>query len=233
MVKIIAFDADDTLWENESLYIKIQEQLAELLAAYGTQEEILAALYKIEMKNMPLYGYGIKAFGLSLIETAIQVSHEKICAGNIKTILDMVNHMLTYTLPVYPGVESTLQQLSNKYPLMMITKGDLLDQEMKINRSGLRGYFKHIEVVAKKETDTYKTIMERHHLEPDSFLMVGNSLRSDVLPVVSLGGNGVLYVNEVSWAHENEIDPAHQELPYHSIHSLPELIPLLDQLNHP
>ncbi len=205
--------------------------MAGLLAAYGTQEEILAALYKIEMKNMPLYGYGIKAFGLSLIETAIAISQEKIRVGDIKTILDMVNHMLTYTLPVYPGVESTLQQLSKKYPLMMITKGDLLDQEMKINRSGLRRYFTHIEVVAKKETDTYKTIMERHQIPPDSFLMVGNSLRSDVLPVVSLGGIGVLYVNEVSWAHENEIDPAHQALPYHSIHSLPELIPLLDQLN--
>jgi putative hydrolase of the HAD superfamily len=231
MIEIIAFDADDTLWENEALYIKIQEQLAGLLAAYGTQEEILAALYKIEMKNMPLYGYGIKAFGLSLIETAITVSQDKIRVGDIKTILDMVNHMLTYTLPVYPGVESTLQQLSKKYPLMMITKGDLLDQEMKINRSGLRGYFKHIEVVAKKETDTYQTIMERHQIPPDSFLMVGNSLRSDILPVVSLGGIGVLYVNEVSWAHENEIDPTHKELAYHSIHSLPELIPLLDQLN--
>lgn len=231
MIETIAFDADDTLWENESLYIKIQEQLAALLAAYGTQEEILAALYQVEMKNMPLYGYGIKAFGLSLIETAISISQEKISAVEIKTILNMVNHMLTYTLPVYPGVESTLQVLSKKYPLMMITKGDLLDQEMKITRSGLRGYFRHIEVVAKKETDTYQTIMEKHHINPGSFLMVGNSLRSDVLPVVSLGGIGVLYVNEVSWAHENEIDPAHQELAYHSIHSLPELIPLLDQLN--
>ena len=230
MIELIAFDADDTLWENESLYIKIQEQLAGLLTAYGTQEEILAALYKIEMKNMPLYGYGIKAFGLSLIETAISISKEQISAKDITTILNMVNHMLTYSLPVYPGVASTLQQLSKKYPLMMITKGDLLDQEMKINRSGLRAYFKHIEVVAKKETETYKTIMERYHLEPGNFLMVGNSLRSDVLPVVSLGGIGVLYVNEVSWAHENEIDPAHQALTYHSIHSLPELMPLMDQL---
>jgi putative hydrolase of the HAD superfamily len=232
MIELLAFDADDTLWENEALYIKIQEQLAGMLAAYGTQEEILAALYKVEMKNMPLYGYGIKAFGLSLIETAIQISQEKISVGDIKTILDMVNHMLTYTLPVYPGVESTLQELSKKYPLMMITKGDLLDQEIKIDRSGLRRYFTHIEVVAKKETDTYKTILQRHSMDPGSFLMVGNSLRSDVLPVVSLGGIGVLYVNEVSWAHENEIDPAHQDLTYHSIHSLPELIPLLDQLNH-
>jgi putative hydrolase of the HAD superfamily len=232
MIELIAFDADDTLWENEVLYIKIQEQLADMLADYGSKEEIQKRLFQTEMKNLPLFGYGIKSFGLSLIETAIQASAQRISVEKIAEILEMIRYMLTYNLGVYPGVEETLKQLAPCYPLIIITKGDLLDQDLKVENSGLRQYFKGIEIVAKKEEQTYRNIMKQYHISPDHFLMVGNSLRSDVLPVVALGGIGVYLENAVAWEHEHHIDPSHQDLPYHTIPSLPELIPLIQKLEN-
>ena len=230
MIKIIAFDADDTLWENEVLYIKIQEQLAQILGEYGSKEEILENLFQTEMKNLPLFGYGIKSFGLSMIETAMTTSKQQIPSAKIAEIVEMIRYMLTYKLAVYPGVEETLQALSQTYPLVMITKGDLLDQDLKVERSGLRNYFKGIEIVAKKEEQTYQTIMDKYNVQAGQFLMVGNSLRSDVLPVVALGGIGVYLENAPAWAHEHEIPPEHQTLNYHTIATLPALIPLLNQL---
>jgi putative hydrolase of the HAD superfamily len=230
MIELIAFDADDTLWANETIYKQVEAHLCDMLADYGNKQEINDKLFATEMKNLPLYGYGIKSFGLSMIETAITISEQKIGNEVIAKILELINYMLTYELPVYEGVEETLQQLSKTYPLIVITKGDLLDQDMKVERSGLRQYFKGIEIVAKKEESTYVDIMEKYNVKAENFLMVGNSLRSDVLPVVSLGGIGVRYENSVAWAHEHDIDPAHTGLPYHSIHKLTELIPLIEEL---
>ncbi|MBI9050665.1 MAG: HAD family hydrolase [Anaerolineaceae bacterium] len=232
MIKMIAFDADDTLWENEVLYIKIQEQFVDILSPYGNKEEIFDHLLETETKNVPLYGYGIKSFGLSLIETAITTSKQQLPSAKIAEILDMIRYMLTYKLAVYEGVEETLQHLSKQYPLLMITKGDLLDQDLKVERSGLRKYFKGIEIVATKEESTYQEIMQRYQVAPQHFMMVGNSLRSDVLPVIALGGTGVYYENSVSWAHEHEIDPAHQVLTYQSIHHLTEVVALVETLNN-
>ena len=230
MIKLIAFDADDTLWENEAIYKKVESHLCDMLADYGNKQEIIDKLFATEMKNLHLYGYGIKSFGLSMIETAINVSDHKIDNQVIAKILELINYMLTYELPVYEGVEETLQQLSKNFPLIVITKGDLLDQDMKVERSGLRRYFKGIEIVAKKEESTYVEILKKYDVKAESFLMVGNSLRSDVLPVVALGGIGVCYENSIAWAHEHDIDPAHDGLPYHSIHHLTELMPLVKQL---
>ena len=230
MIKIIAFDADDTLWENEVLYIRIQEQLAAMLAEYGNRDEIVEKLFQTEMKNLPLFGYGIKSFGLSLIETAITASNRQISADKIAEILEMIRYMLTYELGVYPGVEDTLQTLAKDYPLVMITKGDLLDQDLKVERSGLRPYFKGIEIVARKEEQTYREIMEKYSVPPQHFLMVGNSLRSDVLPVVALGGIGVYLENSVAWAHEHEILPIHKKLNYHTIPAITDLVPLIKQM---
>ena len=230
MIELIAFDADDTLWENEAIYKQVESHLCDMLAPYGNREEINNFLFKTEMKNLPLYGYGIKSFGLSMIETALSISNQQVDHMVISKILELINYMLSYELPVYEGVETTLKQLSQDYPLIVITKGDLLDQDNKVERSGLRSYFRGIEIVAKKEESTYREIMQKYEIKPKNFLMVGNSLRSDVLPVVALGGIGVFYENSISWAHEHEIHPDHEGLPYHSIQHLSELVSLIPDL---
>jgi putative hydrolase of the HAD superfamily len=201
-IDIIAFDADDTLWENEVLYQKAQERLKEILSQWEASAVIDEVLYETEMRNLPLYGYGIKAFSLSMIETAIKVSDGKISGNIISKILEMTQSMLDADIKLYPYVNDTLKELSEMYPLMVITKGDLLDQTSKIRRSGLAKYFSITEVINDKTSEDYRAILGRHGLLPETFLMVGNSLRSDVLPVLELGGKAVYIPAETTWAHE-------------------------------
>jgi putative hydrolase of the HAD superfamily len=201
-IDIIAFDADDTLWENEVLYQKAQERLKEILSQWEASAVIDEVLYETEMRNLPLYGYGIKAFSLSMIETAIKVSDGKISGNIISKILEMTQSMLDADIKLYPYVNDTLKELSEMYPLMVITKGDLLDQTSKIKRSGLAKYFSITEVINDKTSEDYRAILGRHGLLPETFLMVGNSLRSDVLPVLELGGKAVYIPAETTWAHE-------------------------------
>jgi putative hydrolase of the HAD superfamily len=201
-IDMIAFDADDTLWDNEVLYQNAQEGLKEILSPWGNPEVIDKALYETEMRNLPLYGYGIKAFSLSMIETAIQISKGEIHGIKILKILDIAQSMLQAEVKLRPYVRETLETLSQDYPLMVITKGDLLDQISKIKRSGLEGYFSITEVINDKTLETYRAILQRHDLLPERFLMVGNSLRSDVLPVLALGGKAVYVPAETTWKHE-------------------------------
>jgi putative hydrolase of the HAD superfamily len=165
-------------------------------------EVIDRVLYDTEMRNLPLYGYGIKSFSLSMIETAIQVSKGKIPGDKISKILDIAQSMLQAEVKLRPYVREALEALSGKYPLMVITKGDLLDQTAKIKRSGLEGYFSITEVINDKTLETYRAILQRHDLLPERFLMVGNSLRSDVLPVLALGGKAVYVPADTTWKHE-------------------------------
>jgi putative hydrolase of the HAD superfamily len=207
MFDLIAFDADDTLWENEAHYELAREQFHEILKSYPLPANLDEILDQTENKNIPYFGYGVSSFIYSLIETAIQATGKQINAVDIQRILDMARGMLDEEIELYDHVVPTLQHLSKKLPLMLITKGDLLHQQNKVSRSGIAEYFQHIEVVSDKNRDIYAGILLKHRVEPTRFLMVGNSMRSDILPVLELGASAVFIPGRLSWSHE------HRELP--------------------
>jgi putative hydrolase of the HAD superfamily len=198
----IAFDADDTLWHNEQLYVQAQAQLKQLLAQYHSPEWIEAHLYATEMRNLQHFGYGIKAFALSMIETAVELTEGRIAGSEVQRIIDIARAMLAADVELLEHAASTLASLAGSYALMLITKGDLRDQELKISRSGLADHFRHIEVVSDKSPASYSTLLRRYAIAPERFLMVGNSLRSDILPVLELGASAVYIPYLHTWAHE-------------------------------
>jgi putative hydrolase of the HAD superfamily len=202
IIDVIAFDADDTLWHNESLYAAAQDRFQELLRAYHRDDGALDELYETEMANLPLFGYGIKSFVLSMIETAVRLSGSEIAASAIGEIIEIAKEMKQAPVGMLEDARQVVQTLSGSYNLMLITKGDLLDQERKIASSGLVTYFDHVEVVTDKTVEAYRTLLERHRIVPERFLMVGNSLRSDILPVVALGARAVHIPYHLTWAHE-------------------------------
>ena len=210
MLDIIAFDADDTLWHNEPLYIDIQTRFKHLLSSYHSPEWVDRKLFDTEMRNLKHFGYGIKGFTLSMIETAIELTEGRISGSEIQKIIDYAREMLETRLELIEHVEQTLAELSQSYPLMIVTKGDLLDQEAKIANSGLAQYITSIEVVSNKTQESYASILSRYKIAPQRFLMVGNSLKSDIQPVLELGGVAVHIPYHLTWVHENNIE---RELP--------------------
>lgn len=231
MIRWIAFDADDTLWENEKYYHAGQVKLAELLSDYLFYDDIQAELLKTETDNMPWYGYGIKAFGLSMIETAIRVSQGAVGSREVSVILDHLRSMLEQKTEVFPGVVEVLDVLKPDYQLLVITKGDILDQERKLSHSGLEKYFQAYEVVSDKKHHIYQQILRRHMISPQDFVMVGNSLRSDVLPVVKLGGYGVYIPHHFTWEHEVINDVSPHDDGYIQIQKMQELPEIINQIN--
>ncbi|HSR34561.1 MAG TPA: HAD family hydrolase [Anaerolineae bacterium] len=201
-IDVIAFDADDTLWHNESLYTRAQTQFQELLATYNGDDGVAEELYKTEMDNLPTYGYGIKSFALSMIETAIRVTNGQIKGRDVQKIIDLAKEMKRTPVLLLDHVAEVIPALSAHRKLMLITKGDLFDQETKIARSGLAPYFSSVEIVTDKTPEVYQSLLEKHQINPERFLMVGNSLRSDILPVVSLGARAVHIPYQITWAHE-------------------------------
>jgi putative hydrolase of the HAD superfamily len=200
--ELIAFDADDTLWHNESLYNMTQDRFKELLAPYLDGEIVDQELYETEMRNLARYGYGIKSFTLSMIETAIELTDGRVGGAEIRHIIDFAHEMLAAPVRLIDGIEDVLAALGADYRLMVITKGDLFDQETKLARSGLDGYFDLVEIVSNKRPETYAGLLARHDVAADRFLMVGNSLPSDILPVLEIGGHGVHIPYHITWAHE-------------------------------
>jgi putative hydrolase of the HAD superfamily len=212
MIDVIAFDADDTLWHNETHYSRTQDRFQDLLARHDQGEWSKQALYETEMENLRTYGYGIKSFTLSMIETAIQLTGGRIQASEVQEILELGKEMLNAPVQLLDGVGEVIPQLAARCRLMLVTKGDLLDQESKLARSGLGSYFSQVEVVSDKAVETYRALLARHGLAPERFLMIGNSLRSDVLPVVALGGHAIHIPYAITWAHEQvEAQPAQTE----------------------
>jgi putative hydrolase of the HAD superfamily len=204
---MIAFDADDTLWENEVYYTRAQAKLKSLLEKYLIVEDIHDAVYQTEMRNIGIYGYGIKSFTLSMIETAITLTKGQISSDDIQQIIGFGRNMLTADIQLLPGVKNVLQELAGTYSLMMVTKGDLLDQERKVNHTSIGGLFDYIEIVSEKHYADYQALLRKYDLKPEGFLMVGNSLRSDILPVIQLGGHAVHIPYADTWMHEH-IEPA-------------------------
>lgn len=230
MIRWIAFDADDTLWENEAYYQQTQARLEAILADTYSAKEVQTALLATETRNIPLYGYGIKSFGLSMIETAIQLSDGNLSGHEIAEILAALRKMMETKVAVLPGVEETLQVLQGKYRLLVITKGDLLDQERKLENSNLAGYFESMEVVSEKGIHTYQRIMKRYDILPEQLLMVGNSLRSDVLPAAAAGIHAVLIDQDFTWEHEKIIDPDLADHKYYCIDQIDHLPDLLEKI---
>ncbi|MGH2536320.1 MAG: HAD family hydrolase [Candidatus Promineifilaceae bacterium] len=200
---LIAFDADDTLWHTENHYVRVQAHFRQLLAPYHTAELVDERLFQAEMRNLAYFGYGVKGFVLSLIETAIDLSDGRISGAEVQALIDLAKEMVSAEVELIEGVKPALAAVAERYPLMLITKGDLFEQEAKIERSGLRPYFRSVEIVGDKTRASYTALLARHDLAPAGFLMVGNSLRSDVLPVVALGGRAVYIPYPLTWAHEH------------------------------
>lgn len=229
-LKIIAFDADDTLWHNEHLYQNAQTKFKSLLAQYHPPEWIDERLFQTEMRNIQQYGYGIKSFTLSMVETAIELTEGRISGNDIQTVLDLGKEMLTAEVELIEHVSDIVAQLAATHTLVVITKGDLRDQEGKIARSRLESHFTHIEVVSDKSAAMYQRLMKKYDTSPEQFLMVGNSLRSDILPVLELGGLAVYIPHQLTWAHEHAERPA-RHLGYYEIENigmLPGLVTLLE-----
>ena len=201
-IKVIAFDADDTLWVNEPYFRNAEKDFCELLKDYVSEEECNQLLYKIEMQNLPLYGYGIKPFALSLIEAAITISNKKIPLETVSKLIEIGKGMLNMPIELIDGIEDTLKQLSKKYRLVMATKGDLLDQERKLIKSGLEKYFHHIEVMSDKQPKNYQKLIKHLDIAPEQFLMIGNSLKSDILPVLEIGSYAIHIPFHTTWEHE-------------------------------
>jgi putative hydrolase of the HAD superfamily len=207
-LRVIAFDADDTLWHNEVIFERVHERYRDLLSNYHDAETVNRTLFATEMRNLELYGYGVKGFTLSAIETAIELTAGKISAEEIRTLLERGRAMLNHPVELLDQVADTLNGLTDKYDLWLITKGDLRDQERKLEKSGLREYFRAVEIVSEKNTATYATILQLRHTAPAEFLMVGNSLHSDILPVLELGASAAHVPYHLTWEHErSEILP--------------------------
>jgi putative hydrolase of the HAD superfamily len=225
-ITVIAFDADDTLWVNEPYFRTAEKEFCELLKEYVSEEECNALLYKFEMQNLPLYGYGIKPFALSLIEAAISISNKQIPLETVSKLIEIGKGMLQMPVELIDGIEATLAQLSKKYLLVMATKGDLLDQERKLIRSGLEKYFHHIEVMSDKQPKNYQKLITHLDIPPAEFLMVGNSLKSDILPVLEIGSYAIHIPFHTTWEHEK----VEEKVMHHNFKELELASELIDLL---
>lgn len=231
MIDTIAFDADDTLWHTEKFYREAERKMFSMLAEYGVTTDLASeTLHKIEIENLAFFGYGIRGFTFSLIETAIQITDAKISADQIQQIIHLGKEMTTHEILLLNGVREALDGLAGK-KLILVTKGDALDQESKITRSGLGNYFQHIEIMVDKTPAAYQRLLRHLAIDPTSFLMVGNSLRSDIAPVLKLGGYAVYIPYSMNWEHESDANMPEDRSRYYEVedlHALPGLIQQLD-----
>ena len=209
MFDVIGFDADDTLWHNESIFTITQEKFCEILHSHNT-ELVNQTLSSTQIKNLKLFGYGIKGFILSMVETSIELTNGEIKGNEIQKIIDFGREMFANPIELLPHVQEVIEDLSRKYRLLLITKGDLIDQETKIARSGLAEYFTGVEIVSDKNSETYEKILSRYEITASRFIMIGNSMRSDIVPIVQIGGQAVHIPYYSTWDHEQKhpyIDP--------------------------
>lgn len=226
-IKVISFDADDTLWVNETYFREAEIAFCDLMSDYETPNKTDQELFKMEMKNLPIYGYGIKAFMLSMVEMALEISNYNVSQNTIQSILNLGKQMLDKPVELLDGVEDVLKELSKKYRLILATKGDLLDQERKLEKSGLTDYFHHIEVMSDKQETNYSKLLNHLDIKPSEFLMVGNSLKSDILPLVNLKAHAIHIPFHTTWAHEQVTEKETNGKTYKTISSLRELLNIL------
>ena len=225
-LKVIAFDADDTLWVNEPYFQNTEKKFCSLLEDFLPQHSISNELFKIEVENLALYGYGIKGYILSMIEAALKISDKQISLAAVDLILEYGKEMLNQPIELLDNVDDVLATLKPHYRLVVATKGDLLDQERKLKKSGLAHYYHHIEIMSDKREDDYIKLIKHLDIDPNEFLMVGNSLKSDVMPVINIGGHAIHVPFHTTWAHEHvETNLIHQN--FKQANSLSEILPYI------
>jgi putative hydrolase of the HAD superfamily len=225
-IQVIAFDADDTLWVNETYFREAEEVFAQLLFKYETKKKIDQELFKTEIKNLAIYGYGIKGFVLSMIECALVLSNYKLPQETVEKILAIGKEMLEKPVEILSGVEEVLQNLQGKYKLIVATKGDLLDQERKLEKSNLLKYFHHIEIMSDKKEKDYLKLIKHLDINPSQFLMIGNSLKSDVLPLLKIGAVAIHIPFHTTWIHEEISMEAQQKVNYETLRNIKDLTAL-------
>lgn len=226
-IKVIGFDADDTLWVNETYFRDAELEFAKLLSQFETANKIDQELFKLEMKNLPIYGYGVKGFVLSMVEMALELSNYTISNKIIEKIIHIGKDMINKPVELLDGVQAVLQQLSGKYKLILVTKGDLLDQERKLEKSGLIDYFHHIEVLSEKESINYSKLLKHLEINPSEFLMIGNSLKSDILPLVNIGAKAVHVPFHTTWQHEIVDEKTIKHKDYLTLNSIQDIVQYL------
>ncbi|MGZ3757964.1 MAG: HAD family hydrolase [Mucilaginibacter sp.] len=225
-LKVIAFDADDTLWVNEPYFRQTEEQFYELLSEFSSRHDLEKQLLRMEIDNLGLYGYGIKGFVLSMMETALKVTNNAISVAAIDKIIELGKQMLNQPIELLDGVEDVLKALKGKYRLVVATKGDLLDQERKLKKSGLNHYFHHIEIMSEKDDNNYLKLIRHLDIQPAELMMVGNSLKSDILPVLNVGGFGVHVPYHITWAHE-QIEHSINNERFRTVEKIEDILALL------
>jgi putative hydrolase of the HAD superfamily len=230
-IDLIAFDADDTLWHTEHLYVEVQQRFTDLLAPYGVDGPVDQRLLEIETRNVALYGYGIKGFALSLIEAAVDLTQGRISGRDVQQVIAWARDMMTADVELLDGAAPAVAELAGRFPLMIITKGDLFDQQSKVARSGLRPHFRRVEILSDKTPASYAALLMEHRVEPANFIMVGNSLRSDILPVLALGGAAVHVPYPLTWAHEHGEPPPDAAGGFHELERISDLPALIDRLS--
>ncbi|WP_459213002.1 HAD family hydrolase [Aquimarina rhabdastrellae] len=201
-IKVIAFDADDTLWVNEPLFQQVEHKFCDMLEDFLPHHSLSKELFTVEIQNLKHYGYGVKGYILSMIEAAIKISGRTLNIDAVERILELGKDMINAPVELIDGVEDVLKALQGKYRLVMATKGDLLDQERKLIKSGLADYFHHTEIVSEKNETEYTKLVKHLDIPPHQFLMIGNSLKSDVLPVLNIGGHAFHVPFHTTWEHE-------------------------------
>lgn len=225
-IKVIAFDADDTLWINEPYFQETENKFCALLEDYLPHHTMAKELFKTEIQNLPLYGYGIKGFMLSMIETALRVSDNTLNIAILEKAITFGKELLEKPIELLDGVEEVLKALKGRYKLVVATKGDLLDQERKLKKSGLEHYFHHIEIMSDKQESDYGKLIKHLDIHPTDFLMIGNSLKSDVMPVLAIGGQAVHIPYHTTWAHE-QVEHHVEHVNFRHVEHIREILPFL------
>ncbi|MEM9562973.1 MAG: HAD family hydrolase [Actinomycetota bacterium] len=228
-ITTLGLDADDTLWHSENHFSVTEQRFAELLHPWVAGDEAARRLLDRERANLKIFGYGVKGFTLSMIETAIEASDGAVDAGAVAQIVEWGKEMMAHPVELLPGVAETIEVLGRSHRLVLITKGDLFHQETKIAESGLAAEFEAIEILSEKSPDSYRRVLGGLGVEPSQFAMVGNSLRSDVLPVIDIGGRGIHIPYSILWGHEH-VEDAPEDPRFHQLDRFAELPELLDEL---
>jgi putative hydrolase of the HAD superfamily len=227
-IKVIAFDADDTLWVNEPYFRDVENKFCNLLEKYTPKNKISQELLKTEMSNLSLYGYGVKGVILSMIETIIRICDNKADNKLILNAIELGKELLQKPIELLDGVEDVLASLNGDYKIVLATKGDLLDQERKLLKSGLEKHFHHIEVMSDKKVENYVKLLKHLECKPENFLMIGNSIKSDILPVLELGSHAVHIPFHTTWIHEN-IDVKIDNPRFFKINIITELLNIISK----
>lgn len=228
-ITLVALDADDTLWENETVFRWTEARFAELLAGHGDPAAIRARLFETETRNLQTYGFGVKGFTLSMIETAVELAGDRLPVAVVREILAEGHRMLRHPVETMPGVTETLERLAATCRLVLVTKGDLFDQERKLAASGLGGLFQGVEIVSDKTPETYERIFRQHGTDPAEALMVGNSMRSDILPALTVGAYAAHVPHEATWEYEHAEAPLENPR-FHKLDTLADLPELIARI---